>query len=87
MSPAAELTPRGRVALRVLGIGAAALAMTALVLAVGRRATPPRSEARPAARVDAASPPIAGEADVFRLTPADLAVPPEAERRPASRTR
>jgi nitrate reductase cytochrome c-type subunit len=80
--------PRARLARRVLAIGTSALAMTVLVLWVGRRlvqTAAPRADG--STEIASMGAPIAAEADVFRLTPADLAVPPDAERRPTAHPR
>jgi cytochrome c-type protein NapB len=84
-----ERRARGHLSMRVLAIGVAALAMTALVLLVGRRVTErdaPRGFPSPEV-VASTSPAIAAEADVFRLNPKDLAVPAEAEPRPSAHPR
>lgn len=79
---------RARLGARVVAIGAAVLIMTFAVLAVGRRLMGPG--APPLVQmtdVSSRGRPIASEADVFRTSPADLAVPAEAERRPTAHPR
>jgi cytochrome c-type protein NapB len=78
-----------RLPVRLLAITGAALLMTIAVLYVGSRLTGPGGPpAHPPPDV-LASPgrPIPSEADVFRLSPGDLAVPAEAERRPTAHPR
>jgi cytochrome c-type protein NapB len=84
----AQRDARGRLPLRVLAIGTAALTMTLLVLLLGRRFTEgDDAGAYPSVALTPTGTPIPAEADVFRLSPADLAVPAEAEARPTAHPR
>jgi nitrate reductase (cytochrome), electron transfer subunit len=73
---------------RLLVIGAATAVMVALVLFLGQRLLEGAGPAEPGGgRIVPADAPIAAEADVFRMSPGDLAAGPAGERRASSHPR